>query len=176
MCLLCISVEGKFGKDGKDKNQADMSQPNTLYTTDEHAYNFDLNLTLSLEDWAHFSRSVDHTYTFLSPCLHDLLGGPKGGGSTLVSSANKAVSLIYFMTLATLVVLLNEAGVNVLGFTDLHAHPSPSAFQPSSSHDLTKLISITLENQETWMKLPNDLLKSGWTEWEEREEEEYEEP
>ncbi|KAL0158684.1 hypothetical protein M9458_046760, partial [Cirrhinus mrigala] len=69
-----------YGKDGKDNSwnedvpedtnmfpgEPNWSELEPLYRLDEHAYDLKLNFTLSLEDWAHFSRSVDHMFTLLS--------------------------------------------------------------------------------------------------------------
>lgn len=128
-----MNTEDKFGKDGKGNSwndedvpedtdlfpgESNWSELEPLYRLDEHAYDLKLNFTLSLEDWAHFSRSVDQMFTLLSndnqpyspPRSEDRL---TGRGHALVSSSQSA-SAIYLTTLATPALLLREAGAEVL--------------------------------------------------------------
>ncbi|XP_026776433.2 extracellular sulfatase Sulf-2b isoform X1 [Pangasianodon hypophthalmus] len=178
-----MDLEGRFGKDGKDKNQAGKSRFQPLYTLDEHAYDLDLNFTLSLEDWAHFSRSVDHTYTFLSnhnrPCPHDLVGGARGRDCALVSSASGSASVVYLTTLATPALLLREAGTELLREAlGLRAKPHPSSSAPptSSSSPSTRLLSSgPREDRDTSEEIMNKHMWSGRTEEDKREGEEEEE-
>ncbi|XP_056588754.1 extracellular sulfatase Sulf-2b isoform X1 [Triplophysa dalaica] len=128
-----FDVEGKFGKAGKDNSQkeevpedtdlfpgeSNWSELEPLYRLDEHAYDLKLNFTLSLDDWAHFSRSVDHMFTLLSndnqpyspPRPED---GETGRGHARVSSSSQSASAIYLTTLATPALLLKQAGAEVL--------------------------------------------------------------
>lgn len=178
-----MNTEGRFGKDGKDKTQADKNQFQPLYTLDEHAYDLDLNFTLSLEDWAHFTRSVDHTYTFLSnhnrPCPHDLAGGARGRDCALVSSASGSASVVYLTTLATPALLLREAGTQLLREAlGLRAKPPPSSSAPptSSFPPSTRLHSSgPHEDRDTSEEIVNKHMWSGRTEEEKREGEEEEE-
>lgn len=131
--MCCFPTEGRFGKAGKDNShkeevpedtdlfpgESKWSELEPLYRLDEHAYDLKLNFTLSLEDWAHFSRSVDHMFTLLSndnqpyppPRPED---GETGRGHALVSSSSQSASAIYLTTLATPALLLKEAGAEVL--------------------------------------------------------------
>ncbi|KAL1249709.1 hypothetical protein QQF64_020714 [Cirrhinus molitorella] len=118
--------------------EANWSELEPLYRLDEHAYDLKLNFTLSLEDWAHFSRSVDHMFTLLSndnqpyspPRPED---GQTGRGHALVSSSQSA-SAIYLTTLATPALLLKEAGAEVLrDALGLNQVERPSSSSPSSS-------------------------------------------
>lgn len=176
-----MNTEDRFGKDGKDKTQADKSQFQPLYTLDEHAYDLDLNFTLSLEDWAHFTRSVDHTYTFLSnhnrPCPHDLAGGARGRDCALVSSASGSASVVYLTTLATPALLLREAGTQLLREAlGLRAKPHPSSSAPPTpSSPSTRLLSSgPHEDRDTSEEIVNKHMWSGRTEEEKREGEEEE--
>uniref|UniRef100_A0A672PYK5 Extracellular sulfatase Sulf-2-like n=1 Tax=Sinocyclocheilus grahami TaxID=75366 RepID=A0A672PYK5_SINGR len=116
------------------------SELEPLYRLDEHAYDLKLNFTLSLEDWAHFSRSVDHMFTLLSndnqpysPRRPD--DRQTGRGHALVSSSQSA-SAIYLTTLATPALLLKEAGAevlrDVLGLNQVERPSSSSPPSPSS--------------------------------------------
>ncbi|XDV45627.1 hypothetical protein PO909_013691 [Leuciscus waleckii] len=127
-----LDMEDRFGKDGKDKSwnedvpedtdlfpgESNWSELEPLYRLDEHAYDLKLNFTLSLEDWAHFSRSVEHMFTLLSND-NQPYSPPRpedkhtGRGHALVSSSQSA-SAIYLTTLATPALLLKEAGAEVL--------------------------------------------------------------
>lgn len=152
-----------------------------MYTLDEHAYDLNLNFTLSLEDWAHFSRSVDHTYTFLSnhnrPCPHDLVGGARGRDCALVSSASGSASVIYLTTLATPALLLREAGTELLREAlglKVKVHPSSSA-PPTPSPPSTRLLSSSShEDRNTSKEITNRYMWSGRTEEGKREGEEEE--
>uniref|UniRef100_A0A671KX57 Extracellular sulfatase Sulf-2-like n=1 Tax=Sinocyclocheilus anshuiensis TaxID=1608454 RepID=A0A671KX57_9TELE len=116
------------------------SELEPLYRLDEHAYDLKLNFTLSRENWAHFSRSVDHMFTLLSndnqpyspPRPED---GQTGRGHALVSSSQSA-SAIYLTTLATPALLLKEAGAEILrdalGLNQVEPPSSSSPPSPSS--------------------------------------------
>ncbi|TSP68474.1 Extracellular sulfatase Sulf-2 [Bagarius yarrelli] len=132
-----MDLGDRFGKDGKDNSHADKSQFKPLYTLDEHAYDLDLNFTLSLEDWAHFRRSVDHTYTFLNHnqlCPQALVGGVRGRDCALVSSASGSASVVYLTTLATPALLLRERGTAFLREAlGLRAKPHHSCSAPPTT-------------------------------------------
>lgn len=183
VCVWFACIEGRFGKDGKDKDQENKSQFQPLYTLDEHAYDLDLNFTLSLEDWAHFSRSVDHTYTFLSnrnrPCSHDLVGGARARDCALVSFASGTASVVYLTTLATPALLLREAGTELLREAlGLRARPHASSSAPPTSSPpplSTRLLSSSPhEDRDTSEEIVNTHMWSGRTEGEKREEEQEE--
>ncbi|TRY54070.1 hypothetical protein DNTS_034496 [Danionella cerebrum] len=125
-------AEDRFGKAGKGNSEnedipedsdlfpgeSNWSELEPLYRLDKHAYDLKLNFTLSLDDWAHFSRSVEHMFTLLSndnqPYSPPHPEDPQTGrGHALVSSSQSA-SAIYLTTLATPVLLLKEAGAEVL--------------------------------------------------------------
>lgn len=149
-----MNTEDRYGKDGKDNSwnegapedtnmfpgEPNWSELEPLYRLDEHAYDLKLNFTLSLEDWAHFSRSVDHMFTLLSndnqpysPPLHD--DGQTGRGHALVSSSQSA-SAIYLTTLATPALLLKEAGAEILRHAlGLNQVERPSSSSPPSQVD-----------------------------------------
>lgn len=142
-----MNTEGKFGKAGRDNSpegpedtdlfpgESNWSELEPLYRLDEHAYDLKLNFTLSLEDWAHFSRSVDHMFTLLSndnqPYSPPRPGdGETGRGHALVSSSSQSTTAIYLTTLATPALLLKEAGAEVLRDAlglDRGGHPSFSS-------------------------------------------------
>lgn len=147
---VCFPTEGKFGKAGRDNppedtdlfpGESDWSELEPLYRLDEHAYDLQLNFTLSLEDWAHFSRSVDRMFTLLSndnqpypPSRPE--DGETGRGHALVSSSSQSASAIYLTTLATPALLLKEAGAEVLrDALGLDRGGRPSSFSPSELTD-----------------------------------------
>lgn len=199
-----MNTEGRFGKDGKDKIPAEADPESTrplpwatnwselepLYRLDEHAYDLNLNFTLSLEDWAHFRHSVDRMFAHLADDhqpwdLEDGAreGGVGGGGHALVSSSSRSASVAYLTTLATPALLLRKAGAEVLrdalGLNQQtrpssSAPPTTSSSSPSSSPS-PQLLSFILQQDADadWNILP-ELLESGRREGEERDSEEKE--
>ncbi|XP_076840767.1 extracellular sulfatase Sulf-2b isoform X2 [Brachyhypopomus gauderio] len=184
-----MDLEGRFGKDGRDKSQEEADPESTypfpwatnwselepLYKLDEHAYDLDLNFTLSLEDWAHFRHSVDRMFTLLSssgnrpghpPHLHSRDEGHRGEGRALVSSTSQSASVVYLTTLATPALLLREAGAEVLrdalGLNHETRPPStapPTTSSSSSSPPLPhSLSSVPYEGGDPDWDAPPELL------------------
>lgn len=196
-----MNTEGRFGKDGRDNIPAEADPESTrplpwatnwselepLYRLDEHAYDLNLNFTLSLEDWAHFRRSVDRMFAHLAddhqPWDLDLEDGAREvGGHALVSSGSRSASVAYLTTLATPAFLLRKAGAEVLrDALGLNQETRPSSSAPptssSSSSPLPQPLSSVLQQQDggaEWNILP-ELLESGRREGEERDSEEKQE-
>lgn len=180
-CVCDVSpTEDRYGRDGKDNlwneddvpedtdlfpGESNWSELEPLYRLDEHAYDLKLNFTLSLEDWAHFSRSVDHMFTLLSndnqpyspPRPED---EQTGRGHALVSSSQSA-SAIYLTTLATPALLLKEAGAEVLRHAlGLNQQERPSSSSPSSSSRPTRPVGSQMDNAG-WEELKGDRQKEA---------------
>ncbi|XP_072512608.1 extracellular sulfatase Sulf-2b isoform X1 [Salminus brasiliensis] len=197
-----MDLEGRFGKDGRDKIPAEADPESTrplpwatnwselepLYRLDEHAYDLNLNFTLSLEDWAHFRRSVDRMFAHLADDhqpwdLEDGAreGGGGGGGHALVSSGSRSASVAYLTTLATPAFLLRKAGAEVLrDALGLNQETRPSSSAPatssSSSPPSPHLPSPALQQDGgADLDILPELLGSGQREGRERDSDEEEE-
>uniref|UniRef100_A0A6Q2XMC2 Extracellular sulfatase n=1 Tax=Esox lucius TaxID=8010 RepID=A0A6Q2XMC2_ESOLU len=101
----------------------DWSQLEPLYRLDEHAYDLKLNFNVSLEDWDNFGGTVDRMFALLGNFGQQPNGrhgnvipgeGRGGRDHALLSSTDQSASAIYLTTLATPVLLLREAGAEVL--------------------------------------------------------------